>query len=67
MNTFRPNDAEVRFAQDAAKVCEAHMFFVHGCKDAAGTRFFNTTQELARTHSAAAFALSAYIAARPPA
>ena len=64
MSAFHPTAYEVQLAQDAAKVCEAHLFYAHGCKNAGNTHPVRTSQALARQCSAAAFALSARIAAR---
>jgi hypothetical protein len=64
MNTLNPRPDEVREVSRIADLCEAHLRYAAGCKDAGQTGAQLIHQQLARDYSQAAFALVRRVAAR---
>ena len=64
MSRLQFRAGEMQRAQQFARLCEAHLRYAAGCKDAGQTGAQLIHQQLARDYSHAAFALVARVAAR---
>ena len=64
MTALAAKPIEVQEVRRIAGLCEAHLRYAAGCKDAGQTGARLIHQQLARDYSRAAFALVARVAAR---
>ena len=64
MSGLNPRPIEVQEVRRIAGLCEAHLRYAAGCKDAGGTGSQLIHQQAARDYSRAAFALVRRVAER---